>query len=73
MVFHCGLNLLFSYSMVLYAVNKFMCCYVLKFSESRSYVLTKKMVTMRDDGYDNQLDHGNHFTLYMYIVYFKWM
>ena len=48
-----------------------MYCYVLKFAESRSCVLTKKMVTMGDDGYDNQLDHGNHSTLYMYVVYFK--
>ena len=71
MVFHRGLNLRFSYSMVLYVVNKFMYCYVLKFAESRSCVLTKKMVTMGDDGYDNQLDHGNHSTLYMYVAYFK--
>ena len=73
MVFHCGLNLHFSYSMVLYVINKVMYCYVLKFAESRSCVLTKKMVTQGDDGYDSQLDHGNHFTLYMHVVYFEWM
>lgn len=42
------------------SLTQVMYCYVLKFAESRSCVLTKKMETQGDDGYDSQLDHGNH-------------